>query len=344
MKRLTLTLLLLSVSALSFGIGANGEFYRKNRQFAFSAGLNDPLYKFIREVEGAFYAGTGTIYYVDSNVGNEGDGKSWEGAKDTINEAVDLCTANNGDVILVAQGHAETIASAGALDIDVAGLTIIGCGRGDERPTITIGATSVATADIDIDAANVTLVNLRFAITAANVTVMIDVNADAFIMDNCFVEMHADETSDMEAVTAIDINGGAANACDNVQILNTVFHAYKGTAAGSTQAIELGEVQDGILIEGCTIIGDFTNAGIHNPTGKVLTNLVVKDCIIENKQTGDHCIELVSACTGFLVRNYYKGDTDAALVDPGSCFSFECYGADTVDTSGFLLPAAGAAT
>jgi hypothetical protein len=52
---------------------------------------------------------TGDVFYVDSNVANEGDGTSWTRAKDTLDEAVALCAIDNGDVILVAQGHAETM-------------------------------------------------------------------------------------------------------------------------------------------------------------------------------------------------------------------------------------------
>jgi len=79
--------------------------------------------------------GTGSIFYVDSNVSNEGDGTSWSNATDTLDEAVGLCTADNGDVIYIAQGHSETIGTGtDVVDIDVAGVTVIGCGTGKARP------------------------------------------------------------------------------------------------------------------------------------------------------------------------------------------------------------------
>lgn len=72
----------------------------------------------------------------------------------------------------------------------------------------------------------------------------------------------------------------------------------------------------------------------------MLTNLAVEDCFLENTQTGDHAIELVSACTGRLVRNLYKSDmTQATAADPGSCFSYECYHDDVIDTSAIVSPA-----
>jgi hypothetical protein len=292
----------------------------------------------------------GNVYFVNSKAtntldANDGEhGNSWDQPFATLDYAVGRCTANQGDVILVAPGHTETVNAAAGLDLDVAGITIVGLGAGTNRPTVTIGLAATAGCDVDVNAANITVKNLLFNITAADITAMIDVNAANFTLEDCFIEMHADETTDREAVTGIDVNGGSANACDNLIIRNCQFHAYKGTAAGSAQAIELGEVADNVLIENCTIFGDFGNACIHNPTGKVLTRLTIKDCALMNLQTGDHCIELVSACTGMLIRNFYHGDTDAALADPGSCFSYECYGADTVDTNGFLVPLAGTAT
>ena len=54
-----------------------------------------------------------------------------------------------------------------------------------------------------------------------------------------------------------------------------------------------------------------------------------------------YCIELVSACTGYFIRNAYKSAiTQATAVDPGSCFSIECYHDDLIDKSGVLCPAA----
>ena len=80
---------------------------------------------------------TGNIWFVDSGAASGGNGLSPEGAVLTIDAAINLATAANGDIIVVMEGHAETIAGAAGVAQDVAGLTIVGLGRGRNRPVIT---------------------------------------------------------------------------------------------------------------------------------------------------------------------------------------------------------------
>jgi len=70
----------------------------------------------------------------------------------TLDAAVGGCTANAGDIILVAPGHAETVTST-SIVLDVAGITIINLGQGSNRPTYTFGA---AAATITVSAADIT--------------------------------------------------------------------------------------------------------------------------------------------------------------------------------------------
>lgn len=276
----------------------------------------------------------GNVFYVDSGIGIDGynRGASWDLPFATIDYAIGRCTANNGDWILVAPGHAETLSAAGGIACDVAGITIFGFGDGTARPTIT-SATSTA-ATVTVGAANVRLYNLLFICGIDSQVIMLDINSTDAIVERCEFR----NVTAAQILTAVDINGGAANACDRVRVKDCLFRM---SAVGSARAIELGEVADGVEITGCVVWGDFDDACIHNPTGKVLTNLLISDCTLTNLQTGDHSIELVSACTGNLVRNLYHNDmTQATGSDPGSCFSYECYHDDVIDTSAILSPAA----
>ena len=94
---------------------------------------------------------TGNIYYVDSGAAVASDevgaGRSPSTPFATIDFAIGQCTANNGDVIYGMPGHAEAVIAAGGLDVDVAGISIIGLGVGNNRPTITLGTD--AAADVD---------------------------------------------------------------------------------------------------------------------------------------------------------------------------------------------------
>jgi hypothetical protein len=64
-------------------------------------------------------------------------------------------------------GHAETITTAAAIAADIAGISIIGLGQGNQRPKITFGTN--ATATIAVTAADVWLDNLILESNVSNV-------------------------------------------------------------------------------------------------------------------------------------------------------------------------------
>ena len=97
--------------------------------------------------------------------------------------AVGQCTGGRHDQILILPGHAETITNTARVDCDVAAVQTIGLGSGGNRPTFTFATDT--TADINIDAANVTFDNLAFVGNIAALAAPIDVNAAAFTMRRC---------------------------------------------------------------------------------------------------------------------------------------------------------------
>lgn len=282
---------------------------------------------------------TGNIFFVMAG-GTDTAGYGYHPDKPfaTIDFAIGQCTANQGDHIFVMPGHAETITAAAGIDADVAGISIIGLGQGESRPIITFG-TAVA-ADLDIDAANIKIKNILFKCDIDSQTAMIDVNAKDFLMEDCELR----EGSAKQALTYIDLNGGAANAVDRATLRRIKIVSY---TAGADKGIGLEEVADEVTIEDCVIDGDFTNAGIHNPTGKILTNLRLLRNVVRNRQTTDHAIELVSACTGEAVGNSLFADTAASVFDPGSLFCAGNRQATAIDQESAdiiaLWPAAAAA-
>lgn len=277
-------------------------------------------------------ATTGSYFFVHSGTGAAGNtGKDSSNALSTIDAAIGMCTASKGDVIVVMPGHAESFAAAAGFVADVAGISIIGLGNGENRPVITF--TTSTAADIDIDAANVRISNIVFKNDIDAQLIVIDVNSTGFTIENCeFVEGSAKQWA-----TGIDLNGGTANACDRAAIIGCRF---KSTATGADNAIKLAEVADRVVIRDCVIDGDFNDAGIHNPTGKTLTNLVIRDNVVRNRQTGDHAIELVSACTGECVGNALFGDTLGTILDPGSLFCAKNEESAAIDVPGVPTPVA----
>jgi len=158
----------------------------------------------------------GNVFWVDSVKGSNGNKGTFKSPFATIDYAVGRCTANQGDKIYVAAGHAETIIAATGLVADVAGISIIGLGNGTNRPTLTF-ATSTA-ASVVVSAANVAISNIRFICNIASQVTVIDCNSTGTTISDCyFAEGSA------TGLTFIDVNGGAANACDGVQVVNCEF-------------------------------------------------------------------------------------------------------------------------
>lgn len=252
----------------------------------------------------------GNVFFVDSNAGNKGDSAGKGSHPDypfaTIDFAIGQCTANQGDAIFVLPGHAETVSAAGGIDADVAGISIVGLGGGESRPVVTFA--TAEGADLDVDAANITIRNIVFKNNIDSQTAMIDVNAADFLMEDCELR----EGSAKQALIYVDV------AEDRCTIRRCKIHSI---TAGADSGIKLAAAKDRIIVEDCWIDGDFSDAGIHNPTGTVVTNLLLRRNTVRNRQTGDHAIELVSACTGEAVDNRLFGDTAAAIFDPGSLFT-----------------------
>ncbi|MDO8630323.1 MAG: hypothetical protein Q7R41_07505, partial [Phycisphaerales bacterium] len=130
---------------------------------------------------------TGNIFYVDSAVGTDsaGYGTTPDAPLASIDYAIGLCTASQGDRIIVLPGHAETTT---AITVDKAGISIIGLGVGATRPAIT----GDAVADvITVTSANTLIENLRFVTPSAAVTALINVAANRVTVRGCVFELGA---------------------------------------------------------------------------------------------------------------------------------------------------------
>ncbi len=116
---------------------------------------------------------TGGIYFLSSTSGGASDGNlgtSPDRPMATLDAALGRTTANNGDYIIVMPNHAQTISAASAFTLDVAGVSIIGLGRGTDRPQFLLDVTgSTITAD------NVLLQNVMLTAGASGVAVGLDV-------------------------------------------------------------------------------------------------------------------------------------------------------------------------
>ena len=118
----------------------------------------------------------GTRFLVHSGTGNDvpENGLRLEQPFATLDYAIGKCTANQGDIIDVLAGHAETISAAGGVTADVAGITVNCLGEGATRPTFTMSATG---SSILITAASFKMSNFVIAPSVDAVTNPVHIQA-----------------------------------------------------------------------------------------------------------------------------------------------------------------------
>lgn len=236
----------------------------------------------------------GNVYYVSNATSglpegavtgaSGGPGRSPLTPFSSIDAAVGACVANRGDIICVLPGHVETVTAAGGLDLDVAGITIIGYGSGSKRPQINF--TTATTADMDVDAANITMVNFLFTGGIDALAGPIDVNSADFKLINC---EYRDVTGQATDVIVADANA------DRLYIEN-YFH-NGAAAAGANSAIALTGM-DNPVIKNFRLIGNFAVSAIDMRTTAVVDH-DISDGYIWNKNASDICIkDTVTGSTG----------------------------------------------
>lgn len=258
-------------------------------------------------------------WYVDSGVGKAtGDGKSWESALSTVDAAIALCTESNGDVIHVAPGHAENVGTAGIVG-DKAGITILGHGTGESRPTLTF--TTNAAAAITVTSNSIRLENLRLACNITQQNHIVDVDGDDCQIINCeFVEGGAEPLSCITSDT-----GDGDGHGDGLHIEGCRF--YLPSDGVQNNAICIGKDLTGVVIKNNYIMGNFDNAAIEIPAGgNASQDMVIQNNIIINEQTGIHCIEVEQTeltVTGICANNILVNDTREACLQPNI---LNCYG------------------
>jgi hypothetical protein len=234
------------------------------------------------------------VLFVDSGATNALDaddgvhGHSFENPLATIDYAIGLCTADQGDVILVAAGHAETISGAAGIDLDVDDVTVVGLGVNDKRPKITYSAEA---STFEINADNVTVRNLQFVSSkTGGTTVAIDIKtgSDYVTIEDCKFYETANTLELLTAITAED-------KTDYITIRNCEFLNLAGgdnVAALLTEADE----HDFLVVDGCTFIGDWTNACLDLNAAAIVYPLI-RNCTMVNLDATAGKVILLDAST-----------------------------------------------
>lgn len=245
----------------------------------------------------------------------------------TIDAAVGLCTANAGDIIYVMPGHTETIDAASALDVDVAGVQIIGIGQGTNRPVLDFTDTA---GTVDMAAANTRLSNLILRANVSAVVVGVNIDAHGVKIDHCKFEYNA---SGDDFVTMIDVD-----AFDGFELSDCELEAED--TAGCDEAIRLDDCHDVKILRNI-IYGDFTDGAIIGEGAAGHNLLIAHNYIYNSDTTAGYVIDLNVAFTGLLAHNncgtLFATAPETAF-DPGSCLCIENYVCNAVDESGTIVP------
>ncbi len=222
---------------------------------------------------------TGTHWYVDSGsatgADEGGSGLSPDAPFLTLDYAFGTngATANNGDVIIVMPGHAETIASAGAITMDLAGVSVIGLGEGADRPTFTFSETD---STIIMSAASLRLENVVLVSSIdAVVSAIVISGADCVIKD---VEVQDGSASIGFEATILTTAGAARLTIDGLK--------YRGFIAGNaaTRVIALVGVVTA-EIKNCNFWGE-VSTGMINFETTLCTGITVDNCYFYEDGTG----------------------------------------------------------
>lgn len=233
---------------------------------------------------------TGNVYWVDSTnaaASNQtGNGYSPDAPFATAAYAAGVASADNGDIILLAPGHAESLTTAGAITMAIAGVTIRGLGVGRQRARFTFSSSTAAT--LAVTAARCAIENVVFINGIDAQVTMLSVSAADFVLRNCEWQL-ADGTTQA-------LNGLLTTAAaDRLRVKDCHFHG--GATAGAVSAISLVG-GDSIVIEDCVFFGAFDASGgvLKNATTDS-TGLLVEDCHFQNSTASNTKSIVVTAST-----------------------------------------------
>jgi len=261
----------------------------------------------------------------------------------TVDAAISACTANAGDVILIAPGHAETV-TATSIALDVAGVTILGLGNGLNRPTFTYGA---AAATVTVSAANCTWKNCHFIGNFDNVAAAFTLAAakDFTLEGNTF-----DDVSTILHFVSIVVTSAVAQRAEGLRVLG---NTWNGLAVAPNAFVSILEANDRVKINDNVVFMDATNDVGHFVT---LAAFIVLEFECKNNRlivvgANDAAVGIFltgsgSTSKGIVENNYVSSlDTTGELIATAGTglVYFENYYTGVADKSGKLWPAVDAA-
>jgi hypothetical protein len=285
-------------------------------------------------LEGAGILTFGNIFFVNSATGSDtaNTGTDKDQPMATINAAIAKCTANNGDIVFVMPKHAETITGASAINLNIAGVRVIGLGLAGNQPVITLA--TPASTTIALSAVGCSLENVTLKSTVAELVSMVVVSAPGCMLDQVDVQGGATSIISFLTTTAAGDQLTVSN-CQQITTAAVTANAWWITLTGA---------------DDCQIVNNFFNITTSNNAGSGVIGgattaslrVTVKNNDIYNLGTACLPLAMYSGSTGMLSYNNVVGSKTAAagMVAPASCYCTQNFVTNVTSTSGKLDPVA----
>lgn len=262
--------------------------------------------------------GRGKTFYLDSNVA-AADGTSPDTAVGTLAAAIAKCTANQGDTIIVMPLHAENVATAAAIAISVAGISIIGLGYGNQRPKFTLTA---AASTITVTAAGVYIENIVFSANFLNITSCLVVTAADCWLNRCTFKNTAASKNFLNPINCTTTTTGTVDglrviSCRWLNGAETVGYAMIATLGTA----DSWWIADNFMVSSCATSNSVGAEPclVYVATGKILTNTQISWNKVYNLMTAHELFISNDGTTNTgIIENNYVGHADVTGAhDPG---------------------------
>ncbi len=292
---------------------------------------------------GADSVTTGQVFFVCNRSGANGSdgnpGTSPSQPLATVDAAIGLCSSLRGDKIYVLPGHAETV-TATSIAHDVAGVEVIGLGRGASRPTFTFGA---AAATITVSAANCAWRNCHFIANFADVASAFTLSTakDFQVTDSSFLDTDASHNFLCLVTTDATSNRADGLTFDRNKVSSKVV--TDGACVSVLAVIDRVSICDNSIVKLATNdAGHVITAATFAVTNFECKRNTLSMNALASQSTGTMGTGSSTAWSGMVSDNrVYQIDTSAGLLwTAGTKLGFnENYVTGAADKSGSIFPA-----
>lgn len=224
----------------------------------------------------------------------------------TLNAALAYCRSGAGDIVYVLPGHTENVAAADAMSNLVAGTQIIGCGKGNLRPTFTWTlATSTFLFDVDDVGLHNCVLNLEPGTGTITVAAPITVSGDGCEISNCLMRFSTDANN--KVTQGITVTGDDFHFNGN--------HCYGATAGECTAFIDANAAHRLVMV-GNYIAGATSNVavGLLRFVTAASLNVYLRDNVyINRKALSTCCVTGLAAVSGVSIGESFNYLDTASL-------------------------------